>query len=834
MAGKSKKTADASAAKKPSNKKASSKPKKVTKEEPKKPSFYERHHAVFVQIFAVIIDFYAIFLGVSLVSGLTGTVGVFFKQLTLGLFGTVGYAMPFALLYIGIHMGVTAQKRTYHMTNIALFLAMIFVGVIIHTFIVDKLPTKNIIELFNYANKNLLSGGCIGGFITASLVKPVGKIGIFIIFSAVLIISVILLFDTTVEKIISFFKNLFSRDNDDEDEDETADAPEKHVRRDNSLDINATDIKDYESAFPVTKSRPRRTIDFEIDSGTTPENPDLEAIFSKEKFALDGGRHVFSGDESLSAPVAESKPKREPVKISKEEIAAEEATVKEQIEASQDEEAPAYIFPPIDLLTLDRQSRAGAGTELKATAEKIVDTLKSFGVSTQLIDVAQGPTVTRYELAPSAGVKISKITGLADDIALCLAAPGVRIEAPIPGKAAVGIEVPNKNVKTVYLRSLIDSAAFKKASSLSFCLGMDLGGENIIADISKMPHMLIAGSTGSGKSVCINSIVVSILYNATPDEVKLIMIDPKVVELGVYNGIPHLMLPVVTDPKKASGTLAWAVSEMTKRYQLFAENNVRNLEGYNALCGVTGQPKMPQIVIIIDELAELMMVSPHEVEDSINRLAALARAAGMHLVVATQRPSVDVITGVIKANIPTRIAFSVSSQVDSRTILDMGGAEKLVGRGDMLYCPIGAPKPIRVQGCFISDKEIESVINFIKKQGEAKYDDKIMDDIERCTRESAAGGKKGDAASDDDGDSMLDEAIEVVVECGQASTSLLQRRLKLGYARAARIVDQMEERGIVGPAQGSKPREVLITKTQLYEMRMRMDDAAAATDEVHS
>ena len=324
--------------------------------------------------------------------------------------------------------------------------------------------------------------------------------------------------------------------------------------------------------------------------------------------------------------------------------------------------------------------------------------------------------------------------------------------------------------------------------------------------------------------------IVSILYNASPEDVKLIMIDPKVVELGVYNGIPHLMLPVVTDPKKASGTLAWAVGEMTKRYQLFAENNVRNLAGYNALCESTDDMvKLPQIVIIIDELAELMMVSPHEVEDSINRLAALARAAGMHLVVATQRPSVDVITGVIKANIPTRIAFSVSSQVDSRTILDMGGAEKLIGRGDMLYCPIGAPKPIRLQGCFISDKEIEGVVNFIKKQGEVKYDDSVMEEIDRCVRESDTKGKKGSSASSDgdsDEDSMLDAAIDVVVECGQASTSLLQRRLKLGYARAARIVDQMEERGIVGPSQGSKPREVRITKTQLYEMRMRQDAAA--------
>ena len=748
--------------------------------------------------------------------------------------------MPAALLYIGVHMGVTAEKRTYNRTNAALFLALVFIGVILHLFVVDKFPSKNIIELFTYANGNLLSGGCIGGLITALLVKPVGKAGIAVIFGAVLIISVILLFDTTVEKMISSLKGLFKRDDDDdeeeeEEEEEQEDEPRQKNRvRDNSLDIKASDIKDYETAFPAAKPRARRQIDFDIDSGVTPENPELDAIFAKDRFALDGGKHIFSETDAASAQADEKPEQTEKIKMTKQELALEEAKVKEQIESAQESETPKYIFPPIELLTPDKQSSAGAAAELKTTAEKIVDTLKSFGVDTHLIDVAQGPTVTRYELAPSAGVKISKITGLSDDIALCLAASGVRIEAPIPGKAAVGIEVPNKNVRTVYLRSLIDSPKFKGAGKLCFCLGMDLGGERIIADISKMPHMLIAGSTGSGKSVCINSLVVSILYNASPDEVKLIMIDPKVVELGVYNGIPHLMLPVVTDPKKASGTLSWAVSEMTKRYQLFADNNVRNLEGYNALCDSTGQPKMPQIVIIIDELAELMMVSPHEVEDAINRLAALARAAGMHLVVATQRPSVDVITGVIKANIPTRIAFSVSSQVDSRTILDMGGAEKLIGRGDMLYCPIGAPKPIRVQGCFISDKEIESVVNFIKKQGEAKYDDAIMDEIEKCTKESAGGKKGGSAADDDDGDSMLDAAIDVVVECGQASTSLLQRRLKLGYARAARIIDQMEERGVVGPAQGSKPREVRITKTQLYEMRMRHDDAAEMTDQIHS
>ncbi len=826
MAQTKKKTATKKNATKKSTQKKTSQKKGSAKEQ----TFYEKYHALFIQIYAVLTCAYAVFLALSLFSSLTGTVGGFFRQLTLGLFGGIGYAMPLVLFYIGIHMGMTAENRKYLRTNIALFLALIFAGVILHLFVVDSFPSKNIIELFNYSYKHILSGGCIGGFITACLNAPLGKAGIAVIFGAVLIISVILLFDTTVDRMVEAVKGLFQRENGKEDTED-----------DSSFTLHGDGIRDYEEAFPKTPRKTRKQIDFDIDSDK-PDGNDLDAIFAKDKFKTDGSKHVFKGDDSFDGLPATEEPltsSLEPPKITKQELALEEKKVKEQIESEAEAPVKKYIFPPLTLLTPDRQGTSGGTSELQLTAEKIVSTLKSFGVETQLTDVAQGPTVTRYELSPKAGVKISKITGLADDIALSLAASGVRIEAPIPGKAAVGIEVPNKTVKTVYLRSLIESDTFKNAKSkLSFCLGKDLGGDKIIADIAKMPHMLIAGSTGSGKSVCINSLVVSILYNASPEDVKLIMIDPKVVELGVYNGIPHLMLPVVTDPKKASGTLAWAVGEMTKRYQLFAENNVRNLQGYNALCDSTDDmKKLPQIVIIIDELAELMMVSPHEVEDSINRLAALARAAGMHLVVATQRPSVDVITGVIKANIPTRIAFSVSSQVDSRTILDMGGAEKLIGRGDMLYCPIGAPKPIRVQGCFISDKEIEGVVNFIKKQGEAKYDDSVMEEIDKCVRESDTKGKKGSASSaesDSDEDSMLDAAIEVVVECGQASTSLLQRRLKLGYARAARIVDQMEERGIVGPSQGSKPREVRITKTQLYEMRMRQDAAAESVDQIHS
>lgn len=484
-----------------------------------------------------------------------------------------------------------------------------------------------------------------------------------------------------------------------------------------------------------------------------------------------------------------------------------------------------YSFPPVQLLNSNMVGmNKSYSDELQHNADKLLETLKNFGVAVKILNICRGPAVTRYELQPLAGVKISKITNLADDIALSLAASGVRIEAPIPGKAAVGIEVPNKNVDVVNIREIIDSGEFSSAQSpVTMSLGRDISGAVKTADISSMPHLLIAGATGSGKSVCINSIIISLLYKSSPDNVRLLMIDPKVVELGVYNGIPHLLVPVVTDPRKAAGALAWAVNEMLGRYKTFAEYEVRDIKGYNRLCKTREDLKpLPQIVIIIDELADLMMAAPNEVEDAICRLAQMARAAGMHLIIATQRPSVDVITGVIKANIPSRIAFAVSSQVDSRTILDSGGAEKLLGRGDMLFFPVGKAKPERIQGCYVSDKEVEKVVSFIKNQANATYDDEIMNKIEsEAAKEKSSSSS---SKSDGDGDDMTEAAIEVVVEAGQASTSLLQRKLKLGYARAARIVDELEERGIVGPYEGSKPRKVLITKQQWYEMSMRSSE----------
>lgn len=488
-----------------------------------------------------------------------------------------------------------------------------------------------------------------------------------------------------------------------------------------------------------------------------------------------------------------------------------------------------HPLPPTALLDeiMPGKAQEDIDRELETNANTIVEALRSFGVQTKCIGTCRGPSVTRYELQPAAGVKISKITGLADDIALNLASSGIRIEAPIPNKPAVGIEVPNKIRDTVPFRQLIESNEIaEKKSKLAAVLGKDISGEIVIADIAEMPHLLIAGTTGSGKSVCVNSIIMSILFRSKPEEVRFIMIDPKAVEFMAYNGIPHLLIPVVTDPKKAAGALNWAVGEMLKRYSMFSEYNVRNIHGYNSLADKDpDMKKMEQIVIFIDELADLIMASKNEVEDSICRLAQMARAAGMHLVIATQRPTVDVVTGLIKANIPSRIALKVSSGTDSRVIMDEQGAEKLLGKGDMLFKSVSMPKPTRVQGCWISDKEVERVVDFLKNKFELDYDDDVMKEVERQAELVKGNDKSSDSVGFESGDidvsdDKLEDAIRIVVENGQASVSTLQRKLKLGFGRAARLVDVMEEMGIVGPSQGSKPREVLMTKEQYYERQM--------------
>ena len=542
---------------------------------------------------------------------------------------------------------------------------------------------------------------------------------------------------------------------------------------------------------------------------------------------------------AVSAPVEAPPPPmpevvREPAvpKSAKSEKAeAEQAAqeMAEHIQAGMAQEPPPYHYPPLDLLQEGKGELGGeALVELNANKQRLSDTIHSFGIDANIVNVTRGPSVTRYELELDQGVRLNKLTNLSDDIALSLGASGVRI-APIPGKISmVGIEVPNKLVSPVNIRTVLSSQEFQDSpSKVSFAVGKDIGGKCIVGNIAKLPHLLIAGTTGSGKSVCTNSLIISLLYKASPEEVRLIMVDPKMVELGIYNGIPHLLIPVVTDPKKAAGALQWAVTEMMKRYRMFAEVGVRDLASYNAKAAKTeGMDTMPQVVVVIDELADLMLVAAKEVEESICRVAQMGRASGMHLIIATQRPSADVITGLMKANIPSRIAFAVASAMESRIILDTQGAEKLVGRGDMLYFPLGSGKPTRVQGCLISDQEVAAVVDYVKQNsGSAQYDDQVMQEIEQHAAEKDKASKGVGGSSPVDGeeeyDELINSAIEVVLETGQASVSMLQRRLKLGYARAARLVDQMEEKGVVGPFEGSKARQLLITKEQWQEMQYR-------------
>ena len=545
------------------------------------------------------------------------------------------------------------------------------------------------------------------------------------------------------------------------------------------------------------------------------------------------------------APMAMPEIVREPAvsKMTQQESQQAAQEVSAHIQQGLSQQTPPYQYPPLELLQEGKGELGGEALgELSANRQRLSDTIHSFGIDANIVNVVRGPSVTRYELELDQGVRLNKLTNLADDIALALGATGVRI-APIPDKiSVVGIEVPNKVVSPVSIHSVIASQAFTGSKSkVSFAVGKDISGQAIVGDIGKLPHLLIAGTTGSGKSVCTNSLIISLLYKASPEEVRLIMVDPKMVELGIYNGIPHLLIPVVTDPKKAAGALQWAVTEMMKRYRTFSEVGVRKLEEYNALAARTeGLEKMPSIVVVIDELADLMLVAAKEVEESICRVAQMGRAAGMHLVIATQRPSADVITGLMKANIPSRIAFAVASAMESRIILDTQGAEKLVGRGDMLFAPLGSGKPTRVQGCFISDGEVASVVDFVKKNsGAAQYDDQVMQEIEHHAAEKEKGSKGVGGSNpmengDEEYDELINAAAEVVVETGQASVSMLQRRLKLGYARAARLVDQLEEKGIVGPFEGSKARQLLITKEQWQEMKYRqgiVSDAPGAAPE---
>lgn len=750
-----------------------------------------------------------------------------------GIFGVTAYFYPFLLGFVAVLFAMDKVGGSINAKIIESGVLVVLIGAAVDIFVKHNEALtfwEHLVNAYS-TGTSLKSGGFLGALIAQPLYIAFGKAGAAITIILLIFVFVMIITGTTL---VSLFKTMAKPVKSISEQAETA--------YQNRLDREAEEKSDKQ--LKVLKGF---NVDIPVDDIPEKRSIKKETLDEKQRKVVS----TYYGNEGTET---EAKPQREQSGGSDEERKEIDTALKAAREEAQNEDAPkidfkaetdkftkhlenenteaeeSYKFPPLTLLNEAKaQNAALLSAELDNTANRLVDTLKSFGVETRIVDISRGPTVTRYELQPSAGVKISKITNLADDIALNLATAGVRIEAPIPNKAAVGIEVPNKASAVVGVRGILESPVFSSAKSkLTVALGRDIGGNAVVTDIAKMPHGLIAGATGSGKSVCINSIIVSILYKATPDEVKLLMIDPKVVELGIYNGIPHLLVPVVTDPRKASGALGWAVSEMEKRYKMFADRGVRDLSGYNRFVEQLGDPevqKMPHIVIIIDELADLMMTAPNEVEDSINRIAAKARAAGMHLIIATQRPSVDVVTGVIKANIPTRIAFAVSSQIDSRTILDSSGAEKLLGRGDMLFSPVGSNKPNRIQGCFVSDEEVEAVVDYIKGDHSADYDDDVMVEIER----QAAAEKKQKTGLKEDGpdeDPMLSDAIKVVVENGQASTSLLQRRLKLGYARAARIVDEMEQRGVVGPYEGSKPRKVLITKDQLMEREAAGADSA--------
>lgn len=729
------------------------------------------------------------------------------KNVLFGLFGVLTYLLPFYLLTVSVFYAMDKLKGMTSLrfieTAVLVLLVEGCIDIFTTTFPANETYTEHLSAVYN-SGIALKSGGIFGGLIGWPL-SACGKGAALAIIFLLMFVFVMLITGTTVVALIRKMQS-------------------------SAKTVKAT-YKDFRDTVEEQRAARRDEIDIPLDepntaattANMTEKQRNVINAYRGEDIEVEPEADIsgITVDDALEAAKEEAKPtpvKR--VKLDGTEVAEATEVIAESIEMEHED----YKFPPVELLKETTQKSAAAEqAELENTAQRLVSTLKSFGVDTRIVDISRGPTVTRYELQPSSGVKISKITNLADDIALNLATAGVRIEAPIPNKAAVGIEVPNKASNVVHIREILESSAFAGSKSkLTITLGKDLGGNAIVGDIAKMPHGLIAGATGSGKSVCINSIIMSILYKAKPDEVKLIMVDPKVVELGIYNGIPHLLVPVVTDPRKAAGTLGWAVSEMEKRYKMFAASNVRDIDGFNRLAETDEElNKIPRIVIIIDELADLMMTAPKEVEDSINRIAAKARAAGMHLIIATQRPSVDVVTGVIKANIPTRIAFSVSSQIDSRTILDAAGAEKLLGRGDMLFSTTSSPKPARIQGCFVSDEEVEAVVEFVKADHSTEYDQEVIDEIERqaVLDRKEKGAALGGSEDGGDEDPMLSAAIEVVVENGQASTSMLQRKLKLGYARAARLIDDMEERGIVGPYEGAKPRQVLISREQWLEQK---------------
>lgn len=767
----------------------------------------------------------SILLGV-LIYAKSGVIGVKLNEILGGMMGIIKYVLPIGIFAMAIKMAINDDEYlSSKLAQCAILLISFAVLMCVYQVNVGNLTIdKSLSEVVkdSYAlGTQEKGGGALGAILAVPLVKLLGPIGAIILCVGIVIILAVFVFGINASEIINNFIEK-SQENREERLEQRQKNKEEQLKMKQEMLEEKKRAKEQARQEALADNSVGEQIKINFGGRLIDEENT-----GRKKYNHDNDDLTPLTKETKKQKMQEIKENNQPDVIEnnlfKQEEQKKEDKTKEvlQLEHAMVVEDENYEYPPIELLGKPaKKALKGGAKALTDTATKLQKTLYSFGVSAKVENVSVGPAITRYELKPAEGVRVSKIANLADDIALNLAAETIRIEAPIPGKQAVGIEVPNKEKEAVHLREVLESEEFQNnKSKLTVALGKDVAGNIQLADIAKMPHVLIAGSTGSGKSVCINTIISSIIYNAKPSEVKLVMVDPKVVELSVYNGIPHLLIPVVTDPKKAAGALAWAVQEMDDRYNKFAQKGVRDLKGYNkAIEKEEGVGKLPQIVIIVDELADLMMVAAKDVEEAICRLAQKARAAGMHLVIATQRPSVDVITGLIKANIPSRIAFAVSSQVDSRTILDSVGAEKLLGKGDMLFFPSGAPKPLRVQGAFVSDEEVEKIVDFVKQNGTATYSEDILESIEKNNKTDKEIAQEAD--EDDETDPFLMDAIETVVETGQASTSFIQRRFKVGYARAGRIIDQMEERGIISGYQGSKPREVLMSKERLEELKM--------------
>jgi len=790
-----------------------------------------------------------------LIYGEKGVIGEILSPALGGIIGFIKYIIPIGFMILAIC--VAKDDRSYITSKLIQYIILLScIAATMSIYEISKgtinadLEFKDIIEAsYDLGVKNI-GGGTVGAVIAYPLIKLLGMFGAAVATAGIVVVLCVFTFGLHPSEIMLDIMDEMNARREEREEALLERREQRMARRDSMRNSNNNSETENNSRHNKNMNDIQTSIDEDEITINLNNEPQSEIKEEKSKFGLFGRKKNKESEERKSNPdVIEANIYKNTAKqveaehnknLNEDNLFTVEEEQKEsktkavlQLEHTISIEDENYEYPPVSILA--KNSKKTTKTGAKALTEKATQlqrTLHSFGVSAKVENISVGPAITRYELKPAEGVRVSKIANLADDIALNLAAESIRIEAPIPGKQAVGIEIPNKEKESVPLRDVIESDEFENnKSKLTVALGKDVAGNIVLADIAKMPHVLIAGSTGSGKSVCINTIITSFIYNAKPSEVKLVMVDPKVVELSVYNGIPHLLIPVVTDPRKAAGALAWAVQEMDNRYNLFAEKGVRDLKGYNAAIereteGTVG--KLPQIVIIIDELADLMMVAAKEVEESICRLAQKARAAGMHLVIATQRPSVDVITGLIKANIPSRIAFAVSSQIDSRTILDQVGAEKLLGKGDMLFYPASASKPLRVQGAFVSDNEVEKIVDFVKSNGVASYNEDILEEIEKSNKSD---GQIEKEAEEDDTDPLLMDAIDVVVEIGQASTSFIQRKFKVGYARAGRIIDQMEARGIISGYEGSKPRKVLITMERLNELKMATPPQGEETTE---